>query len=258
MLSAILFAGFSVSAQVPDVAVCPDVGYYSYVSAGGVVSYILMETNETKGTSIILPVGVKMFDDVTNNPLWLTNYTFGPSVTVLPRLNINASKGYMYYGPYGNPYGYPQTYSGVHPILIESTIGASVKSWKAEYLIMLYGSATDNYGCPNWPYYYGCVQGHLYSPAYTNTLATNNFAVELLERSNTNNVYTRGVDRPVQCAAGAFSVVTLFFNLPLPNQCNADDTSFTNNWPNYPFPCDTTNYPSKFYRLRCDGQLGCQ
>ncbi|MGD0090896.1 MAG: AGE family epimerase/isomerase, partial [Planctomycetota bacterium] len=75
--------------------------------AGGVVVVITVSTNPIRGTSVVLPIGVEMCSEVTNNPLWHFDFGgFGSNVTVLPRLDMMASSGYMYAGPDHDSYGH--------------------------------------------------------------------------------------------------------------------------------------------------------
>jgi hypothetical protein len=117
------------------------------LSAGGVVAVITVYTNTGSGQSTVLPVRVKMFDDVVGTPQWwaITNGVFGSNVTVLPFQDVSAPQGYMLYWPeHHNPYGYPTTYSSVYPIIIESSSGGT---WSNEFYFCLYGVSTAVAGC---------------------------------------------------------------------------------------------------------------
>src|ERR1035441_644285 len=70
VLSAILFAGFSTSQAQSDYASCITDGPATCLSAGGVVAVITVYTNSATGKSKVLPVRVKMFNDVVGNPQW--------------------------------------------------------------------------------------------------------------------------------------------------------------------------------------------
>jgi hypothetical protein len=241
MKSMLLLFAAAGSAGAGSIAYCPDTGDQAFVASGGVVAYITVNINPTTGGSMVLPVGVKMFDEATNSTAWKTTRQFGPLVTVLPRLNIDCSKGYMYYGPDG-----PIVYSREYPILIHSTTNGCPAN--TEYQLTLFGMTTETMMCSEYPGYFGAVRGDLCSAA----------GDILLQRAGTNGICHYGLDRSNQVAQAKSAVVVLYFNLALTNDCCMADDNFTNNWPNYPFTCASRSAASNTYWLSCFGSKLCQ
>ena len=231
----------------PNDPYCPDTGSNQYVSAGGVVSAITVNTNPATGESVVLPVGVLMFDQATNSSSWNQTFNFGPKVAVLPRLNIKVSKGYCYNGPNPAPAGYPRTYSANFPVVVEYS--TNLCNWQGLLWLVLYGSSTEVIPCMGYDYYYGKITGCLWSPSTTNAPA-----LPLMQRSGTNGVCSRGMDQETQVQLSSGSVVTLWFNGPQTNGGCASDADLTGNWVDYP----PTSLSATNYRLRYAGSTNCQ
>lgn len=142
--------------------------------AGGVVTVITVYTNHGSGQSTVLPVRVKIHDEVVNNWQWyaITNGVFGTNVTVLPFQDVTVPQGYMLYWPeHHNPYGYPMSYTSAYPIFIESSSGGV---WSNEFYFCLYGLTTKVAGCGPAPCpssdSKGIVEAFLYDGSNTNGL----------------------------------------------------------------------------------------
>ena len=76
---------------------CITDGIATCLAAGGVVAVVTVYTNTATGKSTVLPVRVKMFDDVVGNPKWnaIVPGVFGTNITVLPFQDVSAPQGYM-------------------------------------------------------------------------------------------------------------------------------------------------------------------
>ena len=291
VLSAILFAGFSTSQAQSDYASCITDGPATCLSAGGVVAVITVYTNSATGKSKVLPVRVKMFDDVLGNPLWyvITNGVFGSNVTVLPTQDVSAPQGYMQDWPgHPAPPGYSSTYSSSYPIIIESSTSGS---WSNEFYFCLYGGSTASAGCGPAPHdsssSKGIIEAKLYDGSNTNGL-DNSVAV------TTNSIMGRfglgACDTRYVTVDSRSSVAFIYFNLPpkpttddpvlsqpwanilsepfLEGWCGFSTNTINSgfhmcwpnanniqNWPHYPAPCDSN--PLKQFRVRFDGNQCC-
>ena len=117
-----------------------------------------------------------MCDEATNNPLWYVPFDFGPKVRVLPRVNVDVSPGYIYYGPPVD--GQPDyTYSSKFPILIEATTNLCspcTNEWTTNFYMCFYArrSQEDVGPCQvsNTENHMGAVDAILYSGSNTNGL----------------------------------------------------------------------------------------
>lgn len=281
-----------------------------YRAAGGVVAVITVNTNLVTGESYVLPVGVQMCDEVTNNPLWYVGFNFGSNVTILPRVNVKVSPGYIYYGPPVD--GQPDyTYSSRYPILIEASTNLCsprTNEWTTNFYLCLYDNRSQNGQAGpcqvlNTDNHLGSVAGHLYS-CITNGLD----AVTTYGPNITNSLMGRfgpaACDNRYDTSESRMSIAFLYFNLPpretpiwvtwtdpwgevqtKPSICQPGtnflqypyqngwcgyDTNYTagfsyglnedntQNWTNYPSPCDTNTYSLQLFRARCEGNPGCQ
>ena len=295
----LLFATICLSLQAAVDTNCPTCAYCSanYRAAGGAIAVITVHTNLSTGESIVLPVGVKMCDEVTNNPLWYVTFDFGPTVRILPRVNVNVSPGYIYYGPDvdGQPH---YTYSSRYPIYIESTTNLCsppCDSWNTnEYYLCLYsGRSQDGQAGPcqvlNTDNHMGSVQGKLYSGTNTNGLDMLTTYGPNITNSLMGRFGIGACDNRYDDANSRSSIAFLYFNLPprvptgyyCQNGTNFFQYPYQNgacgytpdyapgfgfglnenncqNWTNYPAPCDTNIYSEKLFRARCPGNPNCQ
>jgi hypothetical protein len=249
LLFAIACLALPLQAQSPY-ASCVVGGSSSILAAGGVIAVITVYTNPSSGKSTVLPVRVKMFDDVIDNPLWNTNFNFGSDVTVLPVQNVSVPQGYMLnWIGHNNPSGYPVTYSSVYPIVIESTTGGS---WTNEFYLTLYGSLAQIYVCsvPGTGHR-GVVVGELWSPYDTNgipkPITLDVAGDEMMDRGAAG-----AMDATQITAESRSSVAILYFNLPPAIDC---DKNLMNNWLHNPFSSDTNLL--KQFRVRFDGAVCC-
>lgn len=195
------------------------------IAAGGVVAVITIYTNQATGQSTVLPVRVKMFDEVMGNWQWwaITNGVFGTNVMVLPFQDVTVPQGYMLYWPehHSTP-GYPIYYSTAYPIFIESSDGGP---WTNEFYFVLQGKFTKSeyYGptpctrCDEW----GMIDATLYD-GYNPESGTNYLMTRLgLGGSNVGIGDDSGTCETV-CTNNfrRSSVAFVYFNLrPKPESC---------------------------------------
>ena len=269
-----------------------------YRAAGAVVAVIPVHTNILSGQTVVLPVGILMCDEATNNPLWHLGFNFGTNVSILPRVNVKVSPGYVYYGPDfdGQPH---YTYSSRYPIFIEGTM--DLHDWTTNYTLCLYSMRSqDGVGPCESTTFMGFIEGVLYSGSNTNGLDGWTGAVTL-----TNSLMSRfgtgACDNRTDDYQSRSAVAFLYFNLPprpitrigypgdptyvwacqpatnflqypydVSGWCgfttnyapgfvfSAANRDNPQNWSNYPAPCDTNLFSMQLFRARCYGSPNCQ
>lgn len=270
--------------------------YSGWRSTGGAIVLVTVSTNTQNGTSIVLPVGVQMCGEVTNNPLWSVSFTniFGSNVTVLPRLNVKVTPGYISFYR-SSPGAFWSVYSFDYPVYIQSTTDSN--NWVDDFYFTLFGMRSWVEMCGpcqilNTDDHLGLVSATLYSGSNSNGLDGWTGSTEI-----TNSLMRRfglgACNAKVDDSNSRSAVSFIYFNLPprknirvgyvcqdgtefiqnyppynSPSWCGystnyepgfifSENVDCIQNWANYPAPCRNSTSSNRIYRIRYNGSTNC-